>query len=96
VRLAAVLVGGGRAVVALDAREIENDFQAIPGGSLPLSAELRAGGRVLCSRTVLLRSGDIRNMFGLVLACRTRPVPRLEVAVGAGVQARAVDATLKP
>jgi hypothetical protein len=96
VRLAGVLVGGGRAVVALDTREIEDEFQAIPGGSLPLSAELRAGGRVLCSRTVLLRSGNIRTMFGMVLACRTRPVPRLEVAVGAGVQALRVDATLEP
>jgi hypothetical protein len=96
VRLAAVLVGGGRAVVALDARAIEDEFQAIPGGSLPLSAELRAGDRVLCSRTVLLRSGDIRTMFGMVLACRTRPVPRLEVAVGAGVRALRVGATMKP
>jgi hypothetical protein len=96
VRLAAALVGGGRAVVALDARAIEDEFQAIPGGSLPLSAELRAGGRVLCSRTVLLRSGDIRTMFGMVLTCRTRPVPRLTVAVGAGVQALRVDATMKP
>jgi hypothetical protein len=96
VRVAAVLVGGGRAVVALDTREIENQFQAIPGGSLPLSAELRAGNRVLCSRTVLLRSGDVRTMFGMVLTCRTRPVPRLEVAVGAGVQARPAAATLKP
>jgi hypothetical protein len=96
VRLAAVLVGGGRTVVALDAREIENEFQAIPGGSLPLSAELRAGDRVLCSRTVLLRSGNIRTMFGMVLACRTRPVPRLTVAVGAGVQALRVNATMEP
>jgi hypothetical protein len=96
VRVAAVLVGGGRAVVALDTREIEDEFQAIPGGSLPLSAELRAGNRVLCSRTVLLRSGDIRTMFGMVLACPTRPMPRLEVAVGAGVQARPLAATLKP
>jgi hypothetical protein len=96
VRLAGVLVGGGRAVVALDAREIENEFQAFSSGSLPLSAELRAGGRVLCSRTVLLRSGNIRTTFGMVLACRTRPVPRLEVAVGAGVEALRVDATLEP
>jgi hypothetical protein len=96
VRLAGVLVGGGRALVALDAREVEEELQAIPGGSLPLSAELRAGDRVLCSRTVLLRGGDIQTMFGMVLACRTRPVPRLTVAVGAGVQARRVAATLQP
>jgi hypothetical protein len=96
VRLAAVLVGDGRAVVALDTRDFEDEFQVIPGGSLPLSAELRAGNRVLCSRTVLLRSGDIRTMFGMVLVCPTRPVPRLEVAVGAGVQTLRVDTALEP
>jgi hypothetical protein len=95
-RVAGVLVGGGRAVVALDARDVSEVFEAVPGGSLPLSAELRAGGRVLCSRTVLLRSGDVRSMFGMVLACPTRPVPRLTVAVGAGVEALNVDATLEP
>lgn len=95
-RVAAVLVGGGRAVVALDAREVSKVFQALPGGTLPLSAELRAGSRVLCSRTVVLRSGDVRSMFGMVLACPTRPVPRLTVAVGAGVQALRVDAALEP
>jgi hypothetical protein len=94
IRLAGVLVGGGRAMVALDAREA---FQNSPliGGTLPLGAELRAGGRVLCSRTVVLRSGDVRTMFGMVLACPTAPVPRLQVAVGAGVRAVPVDATLQ-
>jgi hypothetical protein len=96
VRVAAVLVGGGRAVVTLDARDLSSVFQAFPGGSLPLSAELRAGGRVLCDRTVLLRSGDIRSMFGMVLSCPTRPLPRLTLAVGAGVEALRVDAALKP
>jgi hypothetical protein len=94
IRLAGVLVGGGRAVVALDAREA---FQKSPlvGGALPLGAQLRAGGRVLCSRTVVLRSGDPRTMFGMVLSCRTAPVSRLTVAVGAGVQAVPVDAVLQ-
>jgi hypothetical protein len=94
VRLAAVLVGGGRVVVALDAREAFQD-SPIVGGTLPLGAELRAGDRVLCSRTVVLRSGDIRTMFGMVLACPTQPVPRLTVAVGAGVQALPLDVTLE-
>ncbi|HEU4398875.1 MAG TPA: hypothetical protein VFU54_13705 [Actinomycetota bacterium] len=91
-RLAAVLVGGGRAVVALDAREA---FQGVPGGTLPVGAELRAGDRVLCSRTVVLRGGDIRTMFGMVLACPTQRVPRLTVAVGAGVQALPLDVALE-
>jgi hypothetical protein len=97
VRLAAVLVGGGRAVVALDVREVSGALEAFPGGgTLPLGAELRAGGRVLCSRTLLLRGGEVRSGSGMVLACRTRPVARLEVAVGAGVQRLRVGATLKP
>jgi hypothetical protein len=97
VRLAAVLVGGGRAVVALDAREVSSALEAFPGsGTLPLGAELRAGGRVLCSRTMLLRGGQAREGSGMVLACRTRPVARLEVAVGAGVQPLRVGAVLKP
>ena len=92
IRLAGVLVGGGRAVVALDAREAFRN-SALPGGTLPLGAELRAGGRVLCSRTVVFRSGD--TMVGMVLSCRTAPVSRLTVAVGAGVQAVPVDAVLQ-
>jgi hypothetical protein len=92
IRLAGVLVGGGRAVVALDAREAFRD-SALAGGTLPLGAELRAGGRVLCSRTVVFRSGD--TMSGMVLSCRTAPVSRLTVAVGAGVQAVPVGAVLE-
>jgi hypothetical protein len=94
IRLAGVLVGGGRAVVVLDAREAFRTGPAV-GGTLPLGAELRAGGRVLCSRTVVLRSGDIRSMFGMVLSCPTAPVSRLTVAVGAGVQAVPVAAVLE-
>jgi hypothetical protein len=94
IRLAGVLVGGGRAVVALDAREAFRSGPVV-GGTLPLGAELRAGDRVLCSRTVVLRSGEIRTMFGMVLSCRTAPVSRLTVAVGAGVQAVPVTAVLE-
>jgi hypothetical protein len=43
----------------------------------------------------VLRSGNIRTMFGMVLACPTQPVPRLTVAVGAGVQALPLDVTLE-
>jgi hypothetical protein len=90
--VAGVLVGAGRAVVALDAREAFGD---VPAQTLPLSAELRAGGRVLCRRTVVLRVGEAPTTDGLVLACRTRPVPRLTVAVGAGVQALRLGVTLQ-
>jgi hypothetical protein len=92
-RVAAVLVGAGRAVVALDAREA---LQEVPGLAVPLSAELRAGNRALCSRTVVLHSGDVQSMAGMVLSCPTGPVSRLTVAVGAGVQARPLGVTLEP
>jgi hypothetical protein len=92
-RVAAVLVGAGRAVVALDAREA---LQEVPGLAVPLSAELRAGNRALCSRTVVLRSGDVRSTFGMALSCPTGPVSRLTLAVGAGVQALPLDVTLGP
>jgi hypothetical protein len=92
-RVAAVLVGAGRAVVALDAREA---LQQVPGLAVPLSAELRAGRRALCSRTEVLHSGDVRTMFGMVLSCPTGPVSRLTLAVGAGVQALPLGVTLGP
>jgi hypothetical protein len=92
IRLAAVLVGAGRAVVALDAREA---FAEVPGRNLPLTAELRAGDKVLCSRTVVLRSGDGPPTAGMVLACPTGPVPRLTVGVGAGVRALRLGVTLE-
>jgi hypothetical protein len=90
--VAGVLVGAGRAVVTLDAREAFGD---VPAQTLPLSAELRAGDRVICRRTVVLRVGEAPTTDGLVLACRTRPVPRLTVAVGAGVEALRLGATLQ-
>jgi hypothetical protein len=92
VHLAGVLVGAGRAVVTLDAREAFGD---VPAQALPLSAELRSGGQVLCRRTVVLRIGETPTTEGLVLACKTRPVPRLTVAVGAGVKALRLGATLQ-
>ena len=96
-RVAAAFVGGGRAVVLIDAssRFASGGF---PGPVLPMSAELRTGNRVLCHRTAVL--GDQVNQHetdsGLVLACPTRPTSRLTVAVGAGVKAIDLDATLRP
>jgi hypothetical protein len=90
--VAGVLVGAGRVVVTLDAREAFGD---VPAQTLPLSAELRGGGRVLCRRTVVLRVGEAPTTDGVVLACAARPVPRLTLAVGAGVQALPLGATLQ-
>jgi hypothetical protein len=93
-RVTSAFVRDGRAVVVVDA---SSGFRGVPGEYLPLGAELRAGDRVLCSRTSLLGE-DIGQQLvqGIVLSCPTRPVPRLTVAVGVGARILPFDATLRP
>jgi hypothetical protein len=87
-------VRDGRAVVVIDA---SSGFRGVPGEFLPLGAELRAGGRVLCSHTSLLGEDlSEQNTQGIVLSCPARPVPQLTVAVGVGARILPLDATLKP
>jgi hypothetical protein len=77
--------------------DASSGFRGIPGEFLPLGAELRAGDRVLCSRTTLL--GDDpgqQSARGIVLSCPTRPVPRLTVALGVGARMLPLDVTLTP
>jgi hypothetical protein len=93
-RVTSAFVGDGRAVVVVDASP---DFRGVPGESLPLSAELRAGARVLCARTLLLgREVNQQGALGIVLACPTRPVPRLSVVIGVGTRAVPFDAAVAP
>jgi hypothetical protein len=93
-RVTSAFVGAGRAVVVVDAF---SGFQGVPGESLPLSAELRAGGRVLCARTLLLgRDGGQMGDQGIVLGCPARPVPRLTVVLGVGARQVPFDVTLRP
>jgi len=84
----------GRAVVVIDA---SSGFRGIPGEFLPLGAELRAGDRVLCSRTLLLGEDTVQQSAqGIVLSCPTRPVPRLTVALGVGARMHPLHVTLTP
>jgi hypothetical protein len=93
-RVTSAFVGGGRAVVVVDASPA---FRAVSGDGLPLSAELRAGDRVLCERTLALGVDDNQQgPQGVVLACPTGPVPQLTVALGLGVQAMPLEAVLQP
>jgi hypothetical protein len=93
-RVTSAFVGDGRAVVVVDASP---DFRGVPGESLPLSAELRDGARVLCARTLLLgREVTQQGALGIVLACPTRPVPRLSVVIGVGTRAVPFDAAVAP
>jgi hypothetical protein len=69
----------------------------VPGEYLPIGGELRAGDRVLCSRTSLLgEEPGVVSVQGLVLSCPARPVPRLTVAVGAGARMLPLEVTLRP
>jgi hypothetical protein len=93
-RVTSAFVGGGRAVVVVD---FLPGMFAMATEFLPISAELRAGDRALCSRTSLLT----RDVAGpgtpaVVLVCPTGPVPRLSVALGVGVGALPFRAALRP
>ena len=93
-QVTSAFVRDGLAVVAVDAA---SSFRGIPGEALPLGAELRAGDRVLCSRTLLLGEDFSQQAVqGIVLSCPTRPVSRLTVAVGAGARTLPLEATLRP
>ena len=93
-RVSSAFVGRGQAVVVVDASA---GFGGVPGDALPLSAELRAGGRVLCSRTLVLgRDDNQQGTQGIVLACPAQPTPRLTVALGVGNRTVPLEATLQP
>jgi hypothetical protein len=88
-------VGDGRALVVVDAFPGFR-FRGLPGEFLPLGAELRAGDRVLCTRTSLLGDDSQEAAQGIVLSCPARPVPRLTVALGVGARILPLDARLTP
>jgi hypothetical protein len=93
-QVTSAFVRDGLAVVAVDAT---SGFRGVPGDILPIGAELRDGDRVLCDRIMLL-GDDFNQQFiqGIVLACPTRPVPRLTLALGAGAGLVPLDVTLRP
>jgi hypothetical protein len=93
-RVASAFVRDGQALVVIDA---SSGYRGVPGEVLPIGAELRAGGRVLCARTSL--PGEEANqeaLQGIVLNCPARQVPRLTVAVGFGATILPLDAHLTP
>jgi len=93
-RVTSAFVRDGLAMVTLDA---SSGFRGVPGDYLPIGGELRAGDRVLCSRTSLLgEEPGLQSVQGLVLSCPARPVPRLTVAVGVGARMLPLEATLRP
>jgi hypothetical protein len=93
-RVTSAFVRDGLAVVVIDAFSA---YRTMPGGFMALGAELRAGGRVLCTHSSLLgEDPSQQNLRGIVLSCPTRPARRLTVAVGFGAGIIPLDATLRP
>ena len=93
-RVTSAFVRDGLAVVVIDA---STGFRGVPGESLALGAELRAGRRVLCARSSLLgEDSSQQSVQGLVLSCPTRRVPELTVAVGVGASSIPLEASLRP
>jgi hypothetical protein len=93
-QVTSAFVRDGQAVVVIDA---SSGFRGIPGEFLALGAELRAGDRVLCSRTSLLgEDSGQQSAQGIVLSCPTRQVPRLTVALGVGARMLPLRVTLTP
>ena len=93
-RVTSAFVRDGLAVVVIDG---SSGFRGVPGENLAIGAELRAGGRVLCTRSSLLGDNSSQqSVQGIVLSCPTRPVPQLTVAVGVGARIIPLDATLAP
>jgi hypothetical protein len=83
-RVAGAFVGAGRVVVVLSLPqgEGERDF-----GALPVTADLRAGGRLICSRLDALAPQGTQVSPMLVIDCPARPAPSLTLDLGAGIQA---------
>jgi hypothetical protein len=93
-QVTSAFVRDGQALVVIDA---SSGFRGVPGELLPLGAELRAGGRVLCSRTSLLgEDNGQQSVQGIVLNCPTGQVPRLTVALGVGARMLPLRVNLTP
>jgi hypothetical protein len=87
VAVTGAFVGDGHAEVALLIQT------ASVGDPLPVTAQLRAGGRVLCARTRVI--GGTAPFPGLVVGCQTGEVDRLTVVLGAGSSTVPLRATLR-
>lgn len=83
-RVAGAFVGAGRVVVVLSLPQGqgERDF-----GALPVTADLRVGGRLICSRLNALQPQGTQVSPMLVIDCPASPAPSLTVDLGAGIQA---------
>jgi hypothetical protein len=88
----AAFVGGGRADAVVAVKPVTLD-QALDN-PLPVTAQLRAGDRVLCANTKLV--GGAQPAPALVVGCPTEPLDQLTVALGAGSSTIPLPVTLRP
>jgi hypothetical protein len=83
-RVAGAFVGAGRVVVVLSFQQGQAGREF---GALPVTAELRAGDHLVCSRLTALGPRGTQVSPMLVIDCPARPAPSLTVDLGAGIQA---------
>jgi hypothetical protein len=92
-RVDSAFVGAGRAVVVLSFAQGE----APAGrdvGAFPVTANVRAGERQVCSRLTVIEAGGAQVSPLLVIDCPTSPAPLLTVELGAGVEVLRFGASL--
>jgi hypothetical protein len=90
-RVAGAFVGAGRVVVVVLSSE---QGQGGRVGTLPVTANLRAGQRLVCSRLSALGPQGSQVSPMLVIDCPTRQAPSLTLELGAGIQAVQVGGKL--
>ena len=91
-RVAGAFVGAGRAVVVLSIPEEPGTDQNL--GDFPVTASLRAGGHLLCSRIQALGPQNARISPLLVIDCPAKPAASLTLDLAAGFQSVQVGGKL--
>ncbi|HZD73276.1 MAG TPA: hypothetical protein VE776_05230 [Actinomycetota bacterium] len=90
-RVASAFVGAGRAVVVLS---FDQEVAGRGIGAFPVTANLRDGRRLVCSRQTFLGQGRAQVSPLLVVDCPTSPAASLTVDLAGGVDAVRIDAKL--
>jgi hypothetical protein len=83
-RVAGAFVGAGHAVVVLSIQEGADIDQSL--GDFPVTASLRAGGHLLCSRIQALGPQNARISPLLVIDCPAKPAASISLDLAAGFQ----------
>jgi hypothetical protein len=90
-RVASAFVGAGRAVVVLS---FDQEVAGRDIGAFPVTANLRDGRRLVCSRQTFLGQGRAQVSPLLVIDCPTSPAASLTVELAGGVDTVPIAAKL--